>query len=416
MKFLQHTFSALGLLSCLSISTPASAQLTFIEEDVIFDNEVVGTFLLPDFTEISLSDLPPVISGGSISAEFNQAVGYDLAREWVPGDVIPDILLLGDVSDAFGLENLSLRNAAELSGASDLLADITLDSFPLIEAQSINSLIDASDLLSSSLVSDNPLVEQFLSTQDIDVEGIVGSDATLEAVAELLPEISDLAFGDIEDLDFSEFGIDAILDLENIPFGEFEDWQSVLISEIPFLENVAFADFPNEIAQAGNIVSRVDFIWTVDSGLLRTVSGGNHDPEGFQVQCQQPFICPHIELDDIENLGRPVRLLTEGFRWVGGRDPVVGLFCPRFPWGVEGGFGPLKFLNICGREPTGRNPFGDAFKVVITDTDETTDTFDNAIFFRICAGDFTCSPYFIGPIPFLSLERDDFIFLGTSLF
>ena len=83
--------------------------------------------------------------------------------------------------------------------------------------------------------------------------------------------------------------------------------------------------------------------------------------------------------------------------------------------GVKGGHGVLGNLN-CGKEPTGRHPFGKVFKLAVWGTDETTDQVETAIFFRFCAKtpfiDLGCTPYFIGPIPFFGFQRDQWIFLG----
>ena len=78
---------------------------------------------------------------------------------------------------------------------------------------------------------------------------------------------------------------------------------------------------------------------------------------------------------------------------------------------MKGGHGALGALNG-GREPTGRHPFGSAFKVVVWEPDETADTVSTALFFRVCGKFVGCSPYFIGPLPFFSYQRDDMIFVG----
>jgi hypothetical protein len=74
---------------------------------------------------------------------------------------------------------------------------------------------------------------------------------------------------------------------------------------------------------------------------------------------------------------------------------------------VSGGSGCLK-----GKEPTGRHPFGKAFKVVVWEPTESDDTVDTKLFFRFktfCGK----SPYVLGPFPFLKYKVNDFIYLGT---
>jgi hypothetical protein len=81
---------------------------------------------------------------------------------------------------------------------------------------------------------------------------------------------------------------------------------------------------------------------------------------------------------------------------------------------VTGGFGVLSAVND-GKEPTGRHPFGDSFKVSIWDVDEAKGTVSTALHFRICKRglpDLGCTPYFLGPVPFLNYREKDPIFVG----
>lgn len=92
-----------------------------------------------------------------------------------------------------------------------------------------------------------------------------------------------------------------------------------------------------------------------------------------------------------------------GKQWVSGNSQQV-----------QGGHGILGVM-FGGVEPTGRHPFGDGFKVVIGDIDETTATVETELYFRICKRGWInlgCSPYGIGPIPFLTFQEKDWIFLG----
>jgi hypothetical protein len=68
-----------------------------------------------------------------------------------------------------------------------------------------------------------------------------------------------------------------------------------------------------------------------------------------------------------------------------------------------------------GKEPTGRHPFGDVFKVAIWDTDESAGTVTTGLFFRVCyrgIPDLGCTPYFIGPVPFLSFRETEPMLVG----
>lgn len=128
-------------------------------------------------------------------------------------------------------------------------------------------------------------------------------------------------------------------------------------------------------------------------------SHGLTNVQGFSVNCQDND-CAYIELDDLENSGRNVRGSLEGKQWISGKYQEV-----------EGGSGCLKGVNG-GKEPTGRLPFGNAFKVVVMEPDERTDTVDTALFFRFCSP-CGCSPYFIGPVPFFTYRVNSPIFVGA---
>lgn len=86
-------------------------------------------------------------------------------------------------------------------------------------------------------------------------------------------------------------------------------------------------------------------------------------------------------------------------RWISGQKQQV-----------EGGEGCLKSLNG-GLEPTGRHPFSGAFKVAVWDVNLQSETVRTKLFFRIkiyCG----TSPYFIGPVPWLSHQTNDLLIAG----
>lgn len=123
----------------------------------------------------------------------------------------------------------------------------------------------------------------------------------------------------------------------------------------------------------------------------RTISGSYQ--EGFSKPCTGG--CAHIELG-----GNSLML---GQQWVSGNSQKV-----------RGGFGFLGSM-FDGVEPTGRHPYGDGFKVVIGDIDESTGTVELELYYRICDRypvDLGCSPYGIGPYPFMTLKEQDWIFVG----
>ena len=139
----------------------------------------------------------------------------------------------------------------------------------------------------------------------------------------------------------------------------------------------------------GFSLGRADIIFgNAEGGLQRTISGSYK--EGFAVPCWQN--CAHIEL------GAPYT----GLRWVSGLSQQV-----------RGGHGMLASLNN-GWEPTGRHPFGSSVKVVLLETDESSGTANMGLYFRTCISkpiDLGCSPYFIGPLPWLRITEQGFLIL-----
>ena len=57
-----------------------------------------------------------------------------------------------------------------------------------------------------------------------------------------------------------------------------------------------------------------------------------------------------------------------------------------------------------------------AFKVTVLETDEATGTAETGLYFRMCVRnlfvDLGCTPYFIGPIPWLPIQEEGMLFLG----
>ncbi|MGK7905857.1 MAG: M23 family metallopeptidase [Synechococcus sp.] len=124
-----------------------------------------------------------------------------------------------------------------------------------------------------------------------------------------------------------------------------------------------------------------------------TISGS--DKDGFNVPCDR-LGCAHIEFST-----QPV---AHGKRWIWGEQEV------------NGGYGwPLGELNG-GKEPTGRHPITDGFKVVLLEVDEVESSAQFGTYFRICIKTLavdSCSPYFIGPFPWFGHREKDWILLGT---
>ncbi|WP_242050597.1 hypothetical protein [Oculatella sp. FACHB-28] len=139
----------------------------------------------------------------------------------------------------------------------------------------------------------------------------------------------------------------------------------------------------------------------------RSISGSNK--VGFNYQCAQARGCSNLELSSPTSLGIAGDPTLHGAQWIKGGTSPGGQMVP-------GGEGILGAINN-GMEPTGRLPFGSAFKVVLIDTDESKGLGKFGLYFRIChrgIPDLGCTPYFIGPVPWFSVHEKDLVFVGLT--
>lgn len=407
-----------------------------------------GVLEAPDFSSITFRHLGSFSESGYISNEYDSYVGYALGRQWRSGDLVTDILKLGDIDDSLGVGKLTLSQIMAKSGRDP--SSVTLEQIGLIDHQTVASFLKANPQLLDNPIKTIPPLADLVSSiygyqnstlleypaqvlvaekenqySEISLTKAVkqlpnksSNPALLSGIATTDPKNSQIDVSELEmgNLDLNEYTLGDVEGIGDRFVEEYEGWKDEYLSDIEGLADISFDNFPNPIATTLAFISRVDFIWSDAHGEIKpgqSVSGSNI--AGYAVPCDRE--CAHIELDDLENSGRDIRWISEGRRWMLGKDPVNANICPDAPWGVDGGEGVLGELN-CGKEPTGRNPFGPAFKVALWGVDETTDTAETAIFFRFCyrgVPNLGCTPYFIGPIPFLPANRENWIILGPGL-
>ncbi|MEN9871778.1 MAG: hypothetical protein RLZZ171_2770, partial [Cyanobacteriota bacterium] len=380
----------------------ALANERFLHRQIIAQSTQQEIKLFPDWSNLSLADLAPVFEGGEINPTVDRLVGWKASRSWQAGDRIQDIVKLGDLEQSlspqlFSLEEifnrvlnspLNTNSTSQEPKSSSVPPEITLNDFNLIGNQSLGSLVKAIPSLALKTAKNVEPIADLLKQHGVD---------NLELkIGELIdnPKIANLRLNSI---DLQQYQVDSIPGASSAQLKNFQNYESSYISEIPGLDKLTFSDYPNPIRTEISFVGRADVIWgEAESDRNRTISGSYI--EGFQVPCRNN--CAHIELDDIENLGRRISSGFEGNQWIRGRDH----------W-VAGGTGCFSG----GREPTGIHPFGSTFKEVLWDTDETSDRAQIVMYFNIktqCGE----SPYFIGPFPFpLGLITvNDLIFLGSG--
>jgi hypothetical protein len=366
-----------------SIYSPSPAQSQTNLPTRLISNDMGKQILLPDWHIIPFSQMPTIQKSGSIKIN-----GF--SRQWEAGHTPDKYLTLGDIDESLKPQLFSLGNIANTINYPNFNT-FTLDSFPLLGKQNLQQLAGIVPNLGEMNTVKIPAIASLLKSK-YPQRNI---NSSLSNFLLQNPELGKLKLNQIN---LSSYTISDIPNLDAVQLSNFAGWQNTLIKDIPGLNTVPLASFPLPLTESGNTFARIDFIWgTAEKRRQRTVSGS--DVAGFSVPCSGQK-CPHIELDDLENSGRNIRGKFEGGSWVSGKYQQV-----------EGGWGCLKSVNG-GKEPTGRLPYGSAFKVVVMEPNEKNDTVDTALFFRFknaCG----VTPYFIGPVPFFNYKVNSPIFLGN---
>ena len=377
----------LGLMALALVITlhsfwarPAHSSLQPGSPLPVIQDQLLGT--KPNWAQITLRSLPNILESGSFEApgDLVQELGYDPSRIWEAGQSADQYMFLGDFQDSFQLQRFSLYEITALVGLD--VDALRLADLALVTWQTVGDLIEAiPDLANRQLQEVKPIADL-----------LTGTASPQDTIAEVLQEqaIADLSLGE---LDLEQYDLTSIPGILETPLENFRDWQQTVIEDIPGLAEVPFSSFPNPIAEQGVVVGMVDIVFgPAESDRKNTISGSY--VEGFNVPCDND--CAHLEM------GQPQ--LVEGTQWISGKYQQV-----------RGGRGVLSRVNG-GLEPTGRHPFGNAFKVVVLETDEASGTAETGLYFRMCARsafvDLGCTPYFIGPIPWLPVQEEGTMFLG----
>ncbi len=342
---------------------------------------------LPDWNQITFSKMPAITEPGSFQVPNNvtSELEYDPSRSWNVGQTPDSFTMLGDFQDSFKLQEFSLADISQIANSD--LQETNLSRFGVIKFQTIESLVKAIPDLKEFPISDVKPIYDLLS-QNLSTS--FNANQTIDDLLKKSPHLGKLNF---ESLDLTSYNLDSIPALSRTPIASFDQWQGVYIDEVPGLSDVPFSQFPNPANPVGMEVGIVDIAFATDEQKRnRTISGSNK--EGFAVPCEQD--CAHIELS-----GSPA---IKGKAWISGKYQLV-----------KGGKGILGSVNS-GKEPTGRNLFGDAFKVAVWDVSEVDGKISQSLFFRVCMRnnfvDLGCTPYFIGPVPFMTYKEKEAIFLG----
>jgi murein DD-endopeptidase MepM/ murein hydrolase activator NlpD len=392
MKYKRVIWQAVlaGLLFCLVWLLPVEwATAQDIPTTMV---ESAGQYAeVPDWSQITFATLPAILSDGGFEApaEVNEMLGYDLSRTWQAGDRADTYLKLGDFQTSLYLQVFNLYTLSQISGFDS--SQVALSSLELASWQTIDDLITAIPGLGNYQVEDVAPIAALLKDKISMTPGWnpnVDDVATIADILNTNPDFGQLSLGE---LNLDEFSLADIPDLTNVPLQNFSEWGNSAIAGVPGLADVPLDQMPNPLDVFG-LIATIDVVYGMaESDRTNTISGSQQ--AGFEVACQ--INCAYAELTGNSSV--------HGKQWISGQYQKV-----------EGGFGVLKAVNG-GKEPTGRHPFGNPFKVVVWDTDESTGSVSTALFFRACyrgIPDLGCTPYFLGPVPFLSYNEKDSVFIG----
>ena len=372
----------------IQITTPILAQDHIQERHYYVPDDVTPTFTIeqggltaeyPDWQRITFSRLNGSIESGELLSQpsWDRAVGYYLSRIWDKWDSPAEFLKLGDFQGSL-VEGLNLEYILNNSLTEIDINSIKLSALGLMRSQTIDSLVRAIPKLRNLRVG-----------QVRPILALVGEDYAYNQIGDLVDtSLGNLSFGR---LNLNRYSLRSIPGLLGTPLSRFKGWKNSFLEEVPGLWDLPFNYlFGNGIFTAG-LIAKADIAFgTAEAGLDNTISGSYE--EGFSVPCETE--CAHVELGNF----------ALGKRWISGKYQKV-----------KGGRGLLGLING-GKEPTGRHPFGKWAKVAVWETNESEGSVDTALFFRYCQKtwfvDLGCTPFFLGPIPFLSYHEKDNMIIG----
>lgn len=377
--------SSASTLPSVSVSPTAGQAIPYV---VL--NQGKQQALIPDWSRITFTSFT-FAAPGSLS-------GGDLERQWSAGQTLDQVMTLGDFQNSLNLDGLNLLavNRAvgrALDGTSKMNVEnavppLMLSDFALMQHQTIGSLVKAVPDLNELVASEVPPIAALLRPAEGD------SVLTTTTIGDLLTAEPNLGTLHFNSLDLSAYKVSDIPGLDRAPFQAFKDWDQVAIGDIPGLKDMPWSEFPTPPNQRGVIgqITTADSSNDATSVLPTDVFSGSNIA-GY-VNCQQPN-CQSLKLSGSS--------LLQGKRWFSGEQLV------------RGGSGTLADVNR-GLEPTGRNIYGEAFKVVLTQIGESGAS--SSIYFHACeSGEgqilISCSPFGIGPFKFMNYANGDGVFLGT---
>ncbi len=394
-------------------------------------DEILQNAAIINLSKLSFADFGTLQSDGAMNVadylspeqyrQMTSQLGYDPSFSWKAGDSVASLMNVSDLSTHSTLANWSLTTVAEANAPpGQVVADVgqtALSHYKLPFKGNLEDLVDALPITGNLKVRDvRPIFDwarQKLGSDELTVAWVGGQTISRFAKNN---RFNNLTF---DNFDFSSYTVDEIPGLKDASFSDFKSFEQAKVTDIPNLATTPFQKYVStlgeyynkamEYAEYLNLnwvpIARVDVVYGHKEGNQqqagrKSVSGSN--VAGYAVVCGTNS-CPYIELTDIFGLKIPL-FGVHGKAWFDGYHT---------PW-VPGGTG--MFTGI--PEPTGRHPASNFFKVVITNTSESDGRADLGINGRVCFwwGIQHCTPYVIGPAPFLPVYEGGYIILGLDYF
>lgn len=382
-----------GTLSDSSVSSSPSATAPVAGQIIPYAllNQGKQQALIPDWSQITFTAFV-FAAPGSLASD-------GLERQWLAGQTLDQVMTLADFQDSLNLEGLNLLAVNRAVGRAldgtptmnvgSAVPPLMLSDFMLMQHQTIGSVVKAIPDLNKLVASKVPPIADLLRP----VEG--NSVLAASTIGDLLAAEPNLGTLRFDSLDLSAYKVSDIPGLDHAPFQALKDWQQAVIDDIPGLKDMPWSQFPTPPNQRGVIGQMI----TADSSdkdaasVLPTDVFSGSDVAGY-VNCQQRS-CKFASLAGSS--------LLKGKRWFSGEQLVPG------------GNGTLSNVNQ-GLEHTGRNIYGKAFKVVLSQVGGSGASSD--IYFHACESEegqtlISCSPYGIGPVHFMNYANGDSVFLGA---
>ncbi|MEX0271579.1 hypothetical protein AB3R30_20875 [Leptolyngbyaceae cyanobacterium UHCC 1019] len=320
----------------------------------------------PNWEALTFAKLPRLQTSG--------AVGL---RSWRTGQPLDQVLTLSDFEHNFRLQDLNLFTIAVGTQVSP--EAVKLSQFKLFERQTLADLVGAIPKLGTQPIAKVPLLKDRLSV----VFPRPNLARTLNEIITSDPQLGTVNF---INFDLSRYTLKDVPGLLSVPLQRFQFWQTARMSDVPGLKELPWSFFPVPPQSSGSVgIMKL-------TGKLGVNSLSGSDIAGYRVPCNT-ITCSGIQLSGDQAIHRKV--------WLTGRQLV------------QGGQGEGAQLSN-GLEPTGRNIFSNAFKVVLTEASQQS--IKTALYFRACqlssSIEPNCSPFVIGPVPFISYRPGDGIVVG----